>query len=115
MAQNIDNILGEIKNRLVPDGIEKLILFGSYAYGTPTDDSDIDLLVVTSDSEIPGSYAEKSSIYLRIARKIDAIRKRVPVDLIVHTRPMHQKFLEMNSLFCREIMERGRVVYEKSN
>lgn len=114
MIQNIDSILNEIKYRLIPEGIEKLILFGSYACGTPTEDSDIDLLVVTSDDKIPQSFSEKSGIYLKIARKIDGIRRRVPIDLIVHTHPMHQKFIELDSMFCREIMSRGRVVYEKN-
>ncbi len=113
MKREIDSILDEIKDRLIPDGIEKLILFGSYAHGLPTEESDIDLLVVTSDQNIPSSFAEKSKIYLRIARKIDAIRRRFPVDLMVHTHPMHQKFLDLDSMFCREIMKNGKVIYEK--
>ena len=96
MNQNVESVLEEIKDRLVPDGIEKLILFGSYASGLSTEDSDIDLLVVTSDQEMPLSFSEKSEVYLRIARKVDDIRRRVPVDLIVHTHPMHEKFLALN-------------------
>lgn len=113
MIQNIDNILNEIKNRLVSEGVEKLILFGSYADGIPGEDSDIDLLVVTSDKLMPRNFAEKSGVYLRIARKIDEIRRQIPIDLIVHTHAMHQKFIEMDSLFSREVLNRGRVFYEK--
>lgn len=113
MNQSINGTIEEIKDRLVPDGIEKLILFGSHAYGTPTEDSDIDLLVVTADQEIPQSFSEKSKVYLRIARRVDDIRRRVPVDLIVHTHPMHEKFLELDSMFSREIRKKGRVIYEK--
>jgi len=113
MEQNIDSILDEIKDRLIPDGIEKLILFGSYAYGNPTEDSDIDLLVVTSDQEMPKSFSDKSKVYLRIAQKVDDIRRRVPVDLIVHTHSMYEKFLELDSMFCREIEKKGRIIYEK--
>ena len=40
------NLLTEITTILEPYGIEKIILFGSYAYGTPKEDSDIDLLVI---------------------------------------------------------------------
>jgi predicted nucleotidyltransferase len=114
MNEDIDSILDEIKNRLIPDGIEKLILFGSYAYGNPTEDSDIDLLVVTSDLDLPKSFSEKSRVYLRIARKVDDIRRRVPVDLIVHTHSMHEKFLELDSMFCRELEDNGRIIYEKN-
>lgn len=113
MSPNVQHIVEEVKTRLVSDGIEKLILFGSYASGTPTEDSDIDLLVVTDDKEIPKSFSDKSQIYLRIARKVEDIRRRVPIDLIVQTHPMYEKFLELDSMFCREIKEKGRVLYEK--
>ncbi len=115
MIENIDSVLNEVKNRLISDGMEKLILFGSYADGTPNEDSDIDLLVVTSDRQIPRNFSEKSNIYLRVAEKLHDIRRRIPVDLIVHTHAMHQKFIEMDSMFSREIINHGRVVYERNN
>ena len=95
--------------------IEKVILFGSYAYGEPSADSDLDILVVTSDEEMPANYAEKSKIYLRVAQTISEISENFPVDLIVHTKAMHQRFIEINSLFAREILSRGKVLYEKNN
>ena len=94
---------------------EKIILFGSYAYGEPTGNSDLDILVVTSDNIIPSSFAEKSQIYLRISKVISDIKKEFPVDLIVHTKAMHQKFIELDSLFARELLTKGRVLYEKNN
>jgi uncharacterized protein len=115
MINNIDKILNEIKDRLVPEGIEKLILFGSYAKGTPDEDSDIDLLVVTSDKLMPRNYAEKSNIYLRIAKKINQLRRQFPIDLIVQTHAMHQKFIELDSIFSHELMNNGRILYEKNH
>jgi predicted nucleotidyltransferase len=94
---------------------EKIILFGSYAYGDPADDSDLDILVVTGDDIMPSNFAEKSMIYLRISKAISDIKKEFPVDLIVHTKPMHKRFVENDSLFARELMEKGKVLYEKSN
>lgn len=94
---------------------EKIILFGSYAYGDPTDTSDLDILVVTGDKTIPASFAEKSKIYLNISRAISEIKKEFPVDLIVHTKAMHQKFIEDNSLFAQELLIKGKVLYEKNN
>ncbi|MBL7112384.1 MAG: nucleotidyltransferase domain-containing protein [Bacteroidales bacterium] len=94
---------------------EKIILFGSYAYGEPSEDSDIDILVVTSDNRIPLSFAEKSRIYLRVSRVISGIKEKYPVDLIVHTKAMHNKFIETNSLFAREILTNGKILYEKDN
>jgi len=94
---------------------EKIILFGSYAYGEPLRDSDLDILVVTSDDIIPSNFAEKSLIYLRISKAITDIKKEFPIDLIVHTRAMHQRFIENNSLFARELLTKGKVIYEKNN
>lgn len=94
---------------------EKIILFGSYAYGNPNEDSDLDILVVTGENYIPSCFAEKSKIYLRVASAISDIKKEFPVDLIVHTKEMHQKFIETNSLFARELLTKGKVLYEKNN
>ncbi len=56
--QNIEEIKSEIIKRLKTLNPEKIILFGSYAYGTPTKDSDIDLYIVTKDDFIPQSFKE---------------------------------------------------------
>ena len=94
---------------------EKIILFGSYAYGSPNENSDLDILVVTSDDIIPSSFSEKSQIYLRISKSISDIKTKFPIDLIVHTKAMHQKFIELNSQFARELLTKGKVLYEKNN
>jgi predicted nucleotidyltransferase len=102
-----------IVDRLMATQPEKIILFGSYAYGEPNINSDLDILVVTGDENIPASFSEKSKIYLRISKAISDIKKEFPVDLIVHTKPMHQKFIEIDSLFARELLSKGKVLYEK--
>jgi len=93
----------------------KVILFGSHAYGTPSSDSDIDLLVVTEDTFLPQSFAEKNAVYLRVAGAIVDIEKRMPIDLLVHTKAMHQKFVEIGGMFARQIVAQGIVLYEKFN
>lgn len=104
-----------IVERIKTESPDKIILFGSYAYGVPDDNSDIDILVVTSDESMPVDYNEKSRIYLKLVRSIYEIKKQFPVDLIVHTRPMHKKFLETGSMFAREVMTKGKILYEKNN
>jgi predicted nucleotidyltransferase len=93
---------------------EKIILFGSYAYGEPDPDSDLDILVVTGDDFIPSSFSEKSKIYLKISQSISEIKKVFPIDLIVHTKAMHQRFIEIDSLFARELLSKGKVLYKKT-
>lgn len=102
----------ELVERLKKTHPYKIILFGSYAYGDASQDSDIDLLVVTNSDAFPKNYQEKTAIYLAVARVIRDIRKHVPVDLIVHTKSMHQKFVELGSMFSREIIQKGVVLYE---
>ncbi|RKY06466.1 MAG: nucleotidyltransferase domain-containing protein [Planctomycetota bacterium] len=104
---DIAKIQRQIVERIGPLSPEKIILFGSYAKGTPTADSDIDLYVVTNDDFIPQNWQEKNRIYLGVSRKIRDLRKQVPIDLIVHTKKMHEKFIALNSFFSREINQEG--------
>jgi len=109
------NYIPLIVDKLIQTQPEKIILFGSYANGEPSADSDLDILVVTGDNIIPSSFSEKSQIYLRVSNVISDIKKVFPVDLIVHTKAMHQKFIELDSLFARELLKNGKVLYEKNN
>ncbi|MDD2567742.1 MAG: nucleotidyltransferase domain-containing protein [Thiovulaceae bacterium] len=104
---DIEELKREIVERLKPLDPEKVILFGSYAYGTPHENSDIDLYVVTKDEFIPRSFKEKSEFHLTIARAIRDLMQDIPTDLITHTKAMHTKFLEMDSMFSRKILKDG--------
>ncbi len=105
----INSIIEKLVDAIFP---EKIILFGSYAYGTVGPNSDIDLLVVTDSKEFPKNYKEKTDTYLTVSRVIRDIRRQVPIDLIVHTKSMHRKFIELGSMFSKEILQRGVVLYE---
>ncbi len=106
-------VLGSLVEKLMTLQPEKIILFGSQAIGETTDDSDFDILVVTSDENIPRNFAEKSKIFLKVSKTISEIRKNFPIDLIVHTKAMYEKFNQMDSIFAREIRTNGKIVYEK--
>jgi uncharacterized protein len=93
----------------------KIILFGSHAYGEPGLGSDVDLMVVTGDDFLPRDFAEKNAIYLRVSNSITEIQKEIPIDLIVHTKAMHRKFIEMGSMFSRKIAADGKILYEKAH
>jgi len=94
-------------SRLKPLDPEKIILFGSYAWGQPTADSDIDLYVVTKDDYMPKNWREKNEIYSKFMDVLDELQKEIPIDLIVHTKPMHEKFVEIDSMFSRKVMREG--------
>jgi uncharacterized protein len=84
---------------------EKGILFGSYAYGVPTPDSDVDLLVVVDP---PAPSTER---YLAVSR---LLRPRpFPVDILVKTPDEIQRALASGDFFIREIVSQGKVLYER--
>src|SRR5438046_2497295 len=82
---------------------DKIILFGSYAYGTPNEDSDVDLLVV-----MPAYNQHSQSV--RIQWRLAA---PFPLDLLVRT-PKEVKWrLEEGNSFLTTIFSQGKVLYEK--
>jgi len=110
-TQYINKIIEKLKD-LNP---EKVILFGSHAYGEVAKDSDIDLIVVTNDEFYPKNYRERMDVHLKISKVLSEIIKEVPVDLIVYTKPMYRRFIELGSLFSKEITKKGKVLYEAHN
>ncbi len=110
-----EDLKTQLIERLIATDPHKIILFGSYSHGAPGPESDVDLLVVTDDDFLPRDFAEKNAIYLRVSNAITEIEKQIPIDLIVHTKAMHRKFIEMESLFSRMITTSGKVLYEKTH
>ncbi|MCX6225581.1 MAG: nucleotidyltransferase domain-containing protein [Bacteroidia bacterium] len=102
-----ESIKSEIIENLRSIDPVKVILFGSYAYGTPNQDSDIDLYIVTKENFIPIDFDENLRIKMKVYKALDNFRKKYASDIMVHTLPVHQKFIEMGSSFSREIMQKG--------
>jgi predicted nucleotidyltransferase len=99
----IEDLTSQIVREFSP---ERIILFGSYAYGRASDDSDVDILVVLP---FEGKPVRKA---IEIRNKINA---RVPLDLIVRTPEQLAQRLAQNDWFMREIVERGRTLYEANH
>ena len=84
----------------------KMILFGSYAYGKPNEDSDVDILVIMS---FKGRNPEKATeIWM-------ATRPKFPIDIMVRKPEEMKKRLAMGDFFLREITEKGELLYEAAN
>jgi len=82
---------------------EKIILFGSHAYGKPTPESDVDLLIVM---DYEGRPIEQ---ILKIRRELDIV---TPVDLLVRTPEDVKKRVKEGDMFMRLVVERGKIMYE---
>jgi len=108
-------IISQIKNSLQNLNIHKVILFGSWAKGTQKQNSDVDLLVVTKDDFTFQTFAQKMETKIKIANALNSLRNFVDIDLIVHTKPMYLKFIELDSGFKNEILNSGSVIYEAND
>lgn len=101
--EDIEAVARDIAEKFQP---QRIILFGSYAYGTPTDDSDVDLLVVMDTDEDPISIAGR------------ILSQTVPgclLDVLVRTPEELQRRIEWGDCFLRDIVAKGEVLYERTD
>jgi predicted nucleotidyltransferase len=97
----IRDVSERIVRQFSPD---RIILFGSYAYGTPDDGSDVDLLVVLPFEGKP---------YRKAAEIAAAVHAGFPLDILAR-RPddVERRYRDADPL-VREALDRGRVLYER--
>ncbi len=102
--QHIPHIVNELKKA----SPEKIILFGSYAYGTPNNDSDIDILVIKNIGE---SEVRNFRVDLRM-KLWDIIKKwNIPIDIIVDSQQRIDERIESGDQFYKEIFTKGNILY----
>ncbi len=101
-------LLQEMTRRLVKEfDPEQVILFGSYAWGKPNKDSDVDLMVIVSESQ--------ETDYARMVRAYDAlIGMRVPKDIFVKTRAEFESYRGVRASLQNRIAEKGKVLYDNA-
>jgi len=102
----ISSAVEKLKKEYCP---EKIILFGSYAYGKPSMDSDIDLLIVKDTKE--GKIAR----FVEVKRIIYNSRTKVPISPLVYTPNELKRRLKLGDDFINEIITKGSLLYEKRN
>lgn len=100
---HIQKLCKQIVDRFRP---QKVILFGSYAWGTPNFDSDIDLLVVMP---YDGNELQQMA---NVRGKLDS---SMPLDVLVKTPEQIDRDLETDNFFTREIIENGVTLYESGD
>jgi predicted nucleotidyltransferase len=92
----------EVAERFRP---EKIILFGSYAYGQPHADSDVDILII-----MPARNELDQAVKICLA-----VDYHFPLDLLVRTPQNLGRRLAEGDSFLQEVLDRGKVLYEKTN
>ncbi len=86
---------------------EKIILFGSFAHGNPTPDSDVDLLVIMASAQDQRANAREISEIL--------YPRPFPVDILVRTPAEIAQRLQWGDGFISDILAKGKVLYERSS
>lgn len=97
---DIQNLADRIATAFHP---QKILLFGSYAYGSPAEGSDVDLMVIMP-LEVP---------WVTKAVEIElAIHPTFAIDLLVRTPERVQERLAMGDRFMKKVLHEGKVLYE---
>jgi len=84
---------------------QKIVLFGSYAYGEPDEDSDIDLLIVKDTDKRP---IER---WMEVKRLLRDRSRRTSVSPLVYTPKELEERLAIKDFFIQEVLEKGKVLY----
>ena len=85
----------------------KAILFGSYAYGEPSEYSDIDLVVVLDKDGKSDSYRTLINNRREISKRLRDLKKKYPIDILVYTRQEWEELKASGSSFIRKIEKDG--------
>ena len=103
----IENIKQEIIDKLKPLAPDKIILFGSYAYGTPNEESDIDLFLY---KDIDKSEVRNYKVALRKQLRDLTEKYNIGFDFIV----ANEAFVKSRTdyFYQKELLEKGIVLYE---
>ncbi|MDO9635063.1 MAG: nucleotidyltransferase domain-containing protein [Paludibacter sp.] len=104
----ISNYISLIVEKIKQEKPEKIILFGSYAYGNPGKESDIDILVIKNIEE---SKIRDFRVKLKILLWDIITKENVPVDILVDNQERINQRIIDGDMFYREIMMKGNVVY----
>lgn len=97
--EQIQEITNKIAREFKP---EKIILFGSYAWGKPTKDSDVDLFIVKKTKK------PRLNRQLEVRRLING---EIAADILVYTPKETQKRIEMRDFFINDILTKGKTLY----
>ncbi len=101
-AELLQSIVQRIVIGLHP---QTIVLFGSYAYGSPSPDSDLDILVIMQTTKRP---VERVLAISRLLRP-----RQFPMDILVRTPDEIVEAIKQNDPFIQEILSRGKVLYEQ--
>jgi predicted nucleotidyltransferase len=104
-------VISKIVQCLMGLNVYKVILFGSYARGTATEDSDIDLVVILNTEEFAKSIDERLDRRRPVSSSVLEINRLYPMDVIVYSKGEYDYLKNNGDFFVQEIEETGVKLY----
>lgn len=98
--KEIKDITKRIAKKYKP---EKIILYGSFAYGRPRKDSDVDLLIIKKTKK------RRTERHLQVDRML--LDRVLPLDFLVYTPQEIERRLSLGDFFIRNIIQQGKILY----
>ena len=111
----LNSYLKELVEKLRGIDPFKVIVFGSRAKGTFSEESDIDLVVVLDSTKISKNFNEKMDKKLLVRDCIREINEKIAINLVVYTKAEFDILQKGKTSFINEINRSGKVLYEKTD
>ena len=109
MKEEVKTILSEVVEKLKKEyKPQRIILFGSYAYGNPTEDSDIDLLILKNTNK------RRVDRFVQVKRIIYNPKCKIPISPLIYSPEELEERLRIGDGFIEEIILKGTILYEKT-
>ncbi len=109
---DIEKLKPQIIKRLMPLKPDKIILFGSYAYGEPNEDSDIDLFLLKDDLTLEGTRAFQREAKMKL---IDIILNNETNGIDILSAPTEYIKKREDYFYKVDILQNGKVWYERTS
>ena len=108
---DIEKLKPEIIERLTPLELDKIILFGSYAYGNPTDESDIDLFLLKDDLELNSLREYRVAAKMKLLKLIS--KYKIGFDIL--SAPTEYIKKREDYFYKVDVLQKGKVLYERNS
>ena len=106
MPKNYQKEIKKITKQIVENyNPEKIILFGSFAYGNPTKDSDVDLFIIKETNK------RKTDRHLEVDKILSD--RNIPLDVLVYTPQEIKNRMLLEDFFVKNIIQQGKTIYAR--
>jgi predicted nucleotidyltransferase len=108
--EEVKKLLSEVVEKLISKYKPlSIILYGSYAYGNPTEDSDIDLLILKKTNK------RRVDRFIQVKKIIYNPNNKIPISPLIYNLKELEERLRIGDDFIKEIYKKGTILYEKAS